>query len=208
PWANVVTSGWSAHPRSPPPPTGGPASKPPPSPTPASSSPPNPWRSAPASISQMLPATRSRSAAASNDWWCARLRARGIFRFWSVEDEKRSRPRQRSKRPIGREWRHRRRARAAAPPHPPGAHAAEAPPRAGAFYSSIFSRGLPAVEQLILVVDAAAEAANQVSYGQGHRGSGVRALLYGCTQEVVGLAGGFADGVGRGRRRVLRLSVD
>src|SRR6516225_3701350 len=69
------------------------------------------------------------------------------------------------------------------------------------------SRGLPA-EQLILVVDATAEAANQVSYGEGHRGSGVRALLYGCTQEVVGLAGGFADGVGRGRRRVLRLSVD
>src|SRR6516162_8433615 len=69
------------------------------------------------------------------------------------------------------------------------------------------SRGLPA-EQVILVVDATAEAANQVSYGEGHRGSRVRALLYGCTQEVIGLAGGFADGVRRGRCRFLRLSVD
>src|SRR5215467_1115620 len=59
-----------------------------------------------------------------------------------------------------------------------------------------------------LVVDAAAEAANQVSYGKRHCGSRVRALLYGRTQEVVGLAGGFADGVGRSRRRVLCLSVD
>src|SRR5258708_39971533 len=59
-----------------------------------------------------------------------------------------------------------------------------------------------------LVVDTAAEAANQVSYGKRHCGSRVRALLYGCTQEVVGLAGSFADGVGRSRRRVLRLSVD
>src|SRR5258708_19668463 len=59
-----------------------------------------------------------------------------------------------------------------------------------------------------LVVGAAAEAANQVSYGKRPCGGRVRALLYGCTQEVVGLAGGFADGVGRSRRRVLCLSVD
>src|SRR5258708_23199193 len=59
-----------------------------------------------------------------------------------------------------------------------------------------------------LVVDTAAEAANQVSYGKRHCGSRVRGLLYGCRQEVVGLAGGLADGVGRSRRRVLCLSVD
>src|SRR5438552_14395655 len=41
-----------------------------------------------------------------------------------------------------------------------------------------------------LVVGAAAEAANQVSYGKRHCGSRIRALLYGCAQEVVGLAGG------------------
>src|SRR5215471_19017892 len=59
-----------------------------------------------------------------------------------------------------------------------------------------------------LVVGAAAEAANQVSYGKRHCGSRVRALLYGCTQEVVGLAGGFADGVGRSRRRLLCLALE
>ena len=59
-----------------------------------------------------------------------------------------------------------------------------------------------------LIVGAAAEAANQVSYGEGHRGSRVRALLYGRTQEVVGLAGAFADGFRGVGRRLLRLSVD
>src|SRR6266446_8594420 len=59
-----------------------------------------------------------------------------------------------------------------------------------------------------LIVGAAAEAANQVSYGEGHRGSRVRTLLDGCTQEVVGLAGAFADGFRGGSRRFLRLSVD
>src|SRR6266446_6142988 len=59
-----------------------------------------------------------------------------------------------------------------------------------------------------LIVGAAAEAANQVSYGEGHRGSRVRALLDGCTQEVVGLAGAFADGFRGVGRRLLRLSVD
>src|SRR5262245_66015013 len=58
-----------------------------------------------------------------------------------------------------------------------------------------------------LVADAAAEAANQVSDGEGHRGSRVRALLDGCTQEVVGLAGTFADSFGGVGRRLLRLSV-
>src|SRR5262245_27387257 len=60
----------------------------------------------------------------------------------------------------------------------------------------------------ILVADAAAEAANQVSYREGHRGSRVRALLDGCTQEVVGLVGTFADGFRGVGRRLLRLSVD
>src|SRR5262245_28391108 len=59
-----------------------------------------------------------------------------------------------------------------------------------------------------LVADAAAEAANQVSDGEGHRGSRVRALLDGCAQEVVGLAGTFADGFRGVDRRLLRLSVD
>src|SRR5262245_43591775 len=59
-----------------------------------------------------------------------------------------------------------------------------------------------------LVADAAAEAANQVSDGEGHRGSRVRALLDGCTQEVVGLAGTFADGFRGVGRRLLRLSID
>src|SRR5260370_17689344 len=59
-----------------------------------------------------------------------------------------------------------------------------------------------------LVVGAAAEAANQVSYGKRHCGGRVRALLYGCTQEVVALAGGFADGVGPRPPPVLCLSVD
>src|SRR5215475_13080178 len=59
-----------------------------------------------------------------------------------------------------------------------------------------------------LIVGAAAEAANQVSYGEGHRGSRVRALLDGCAQEVVGLAGTFADGFRGVDRRLLRLSVD
>src|SRR5215470_9394580 len=59
-----------------------------------------------------------------------------------------------------------------------------------------------------LIVGAAAEAANQVSYGEGHRGSRVRALLDGCAQEVVGLAGAFADGFRGVGRRLLRLSVD
>src|SRR5262249_43818397 len=48
-----------------------------------------------------LPATRSRSAAGSSGWWCARLRARGISRFWSVEDERKLKPWQRSERPSG-----------------------------------------------------------------------------------------------------------
>src|ERR1700751_1845460 len=59
-----------------------------------------------------------------------------------------------------------------------------------------------------LVVGAAAEAANQVSDSEGDSGSRVRALLDGCTQEVVGLAGTFADGVRGVGRRLLRLSVD
>src|SRR5215472_15968960 len=59
-----------------------------------------------------------------------------------------------------------------------------------------------------LIVGAAAEAANQVSYGEGHRGSRVRALLDGCAQEVVGLAGTFADGFRGVGRRLLRLSID
>src|SRR5262249_18308879 len=60
--------------------------------------------------------------------------------------------------------------------------------RAGAFSSaSIFEsrrsppRRAPTRQFAILVVDTTAEAANQVSYGEGHRGSRVRALLYGCT---------------------------
>src|ERR1700745_2894228 len=91
---------------------------------------------------------------------------------------------------------------------------AKTPERAGAFYSFFLgSRGFAgrrtgARQFAILVVDATAEAANQVSYGEGHRGSRIRALLYGCTQEVIGLAGGFADGVRRRRCRLLRLSVD
>jgi len=56
--------------------------------------------------------------------------------------------------------------------------------------------------------DAAAEAANQVSYGEGPRGSRVWTLLYGRAQEVVGPVGGFADGVRRGCCRFFRLSVD
>src|ERR1700730_1818279 len=75
------------------------ASKRSPRPTPASLSSPKPSHSAPASISGMLPATRSRSAAGSSGWWCARSRARGISRFWSVEDEGRPRAWQHSKRP-------------------------------------------------------------------------------------------------------------
>src|SRR6266481_4078776 len=59
-----------------------------------------------------------------------------------------------------------------------------------------------------LVVGAAAEAANQVSYAEGNGGSRVRTLLYGCTHEVVGLAGAFADGFRGSGRRFLRLSVD
>src|SRR5262245_52267062 len=59
-----------------------------------------------------------------------------------------------------------------------------------------------------LVADAAAEAANQVSDGEGHRGSRVRALLDGCRQEVVGLAGTFADGFRGVGRLLLRLSID
>src|SRR5262249_26568222 len=48
-----------------------------------------------------------------------------------------------------------------------------------------------------LIVGAAAEAANQVTYTKGNGGGRVRALLDGCAQKVVGLAGGFADGVRR-----------
>src|ERR1700758_1994627 len=69
--------------------------------------------------------------------------------------------------------------------------------RAGAFFclgiARVAGRRAPARQSAILVLDATAEAANQVSNGEGHRGSRVRALLYGCTQKVIGLAGAFAD---------------
>src|SRR5215475_919437 len=57
-----------------------------------------------------------------------------------------------------------------------------------------------------LVIVAAAEAANQISYTEGKRGSRVRPLLDGCTQEVVGLAGTFADGFRGVGCRLLCLS--
>src|SRR5262249_35492132 len=59
-----------------------------------------------------------------------------------------------------------------------------------------------------LVIVAAAEAANQISYTEGKRGSRVRPVLDGCTQEVVGLAGTFADGFRGVCCRLLCLSVD
>jgi hypothetical protein len=63
------------------------------------------------------------------------------------------------------------------------------------------------VAERSLIIFAAAEAANQVSYAKRNRGSRVRALLYRCTKEILGPAGGFVnnlDGIG-GRLR--RLSV-
>jgi hypothetical protein len=59
-----------------------------------------------------------------------------------------------------------------------------------------------------LVVGAAAEAANQVSYTESNGGSRVRALLYGCTEEVLSPAGAFANSFHGIRRRLLHLSVD
>jgi hypothetical protein len=41
-----------------------------------------------------------------------------------------------------------------------------------------------------LVIVAAAEAANQVSYSEGNGGSRVWALLYGCAKEILSPAGG------------------
>src|SRR5262249_24492622 len=55
---------------------------------------------------------------------------------------------------------------------------------------------------------SAANRPNQVSYGEGHRGSRVWTLLYGCAQEVVGPVGGFPDGARRGCRRFFSLSPD
>jgi len=59
-----------------------------------------------------------------------------------------------------------------------------------------------------LVIVAAAEAANQVSYSEGNGGSRVWALLYGCAKEVLSPAGAFANSFHGIRRRLLRLSVD
>jgi hypothetical protein len=59
-----------------------------------------------------------------------------------------------------------------------------------------------------LVVGAAAEAANQVSYTESNGGSRVRALLYGCAEEVLSPAGAFANSFHGIRRRLLHLSVD
>src|SRR5215510_3363202 len=59
-----------------------------------------------------------------------------------------------------------------------------------------------------LVIVAAAEAANQVSYSKSNGGSCVWALLYGCAKEVLSPAGAFANSFHRIRRRLLHLSVD
>src|SRR5258708_26696767 len=59
-----------------------------------------------------------------------------------------------------------------------------------------------------LVIVAAAEAANQVSYAEGKGGGRVWALLYGCAEEVLSPAGAFANSFHGIRRRLLHLSVD
>jgi hypothetical protein len=59
-----------------------------------------------------------------------------------------------------------------------------------------------------LVIVAAAEAANQVSYSESDGGSRVWALLYGCAKEVLSPAGAFANSFHGIRRRLLHLSVD
>jgi hypothetical protein len=59
-----------------------------------------------------------------------------------------------------------------------------------------------------LVIVAAAEAANQVSYAEGNGGSRVWALLYGCAKEVLSPAGAFANSFHGIRRPLLHLSVD
>jgi hypothetical protein len=58
-----------------------------------------------------------------------------------------------------------------------------------------------------LVIFAAAEAANQVSYAKRNRGSRVRALLYHCTKEVLGPTGAFVHRFHGIRRRLLHLSI-
>src|SRR5215510_6547873 len=59
-----------------------------------------------------------------------------------------------------------------------------------------------------LVIVAAAEAANQVSYAEGNGGGRVWALLYGCAEEVLSSNGAFANNFHGIRRRLLHLSVD
>jgi hypothetical protein len=59
-----------------------------------------------------------------------------------------------------------------------------------------------------LVIVAAAEAANQVSYAEGNGGGRVWAFLYGCPEEVLSPAGAFANSFHGIRRRLLHLSVD
>src|SRR5215475_13601743 len=59
-----------------------------------------------------------------------------------------------------------------------------------------------------LVIVAAAEAADQVSYAEGNGGGRVWALLYGCAEEVLSPAGAFANSFHGIRRRLLHLSVD
>jgi hypothetical protein len=61
--------------------------------------------------------------------------------------------------------------------------------------------------RFVLVVRAAAEAADQISYSQSDSGSRVGTLLYGRTQEIVGFAGTFADGFGGVCRSLLGLAV-
>ena len=58
-----------------------------------------------------------------------------------------------------------------------------------------------------LVIFAAAEAANQVSYAKRNRGSRVRALLYRCTKEVLGRAGAFVNNLDSIGGCLRRLSV-
>jgi hypothetical protein len=64
------------------------------------------------------------------------------------------------------------------------------------------------MESPSLVIVAAAESANQVSYAEGNGGGRVWALLYGCAEEVLSPAGALANSFQGIRRRLLHLSVD